>query len=118
MERTEARHLGAVHIKVAGEAAYSWRMKSMTEVSGLLRADTGCRPPMSTLATRTDGSTNPSQVAFVNGANETAATATTPISNATYSTTFDNTTFIGAVRPADTWYKGWTCSPLIGEEAC
>jgi 7-cyano-7-deazaguanine synthase in queuosine biosynthesis len=57
-------------------------------------------------------------VPFVNGANETAVVGTTPIANATYSTTFTNTAYIGAVRPGDTWYRGWTCSALIGEEAC
>lgn len=57
-------------------------------------------------------------VAFVNGANENAVTATTPINTSTYSTTFNNTTYAGAVRAGDTWYQGWTCSALIGEEAC
>lgn len=57
-------------------------------------------------------------VPFVNGANENAVVATTPINNATYSTTFTNTTYAGAVRTGDTWYRGWTCSALIGEEAC
>ena len=56
--------------------------------------------------------------AFVNGANETAVVAATPINTATYSATFTNTNYIGAVRPGDTWYRGWTCSALIGEEAC
>ena len=43
---------------------------------------------------------------FINGANETAVTATNP---STFSTFFDATTWIGAVRNAqDTWYAGWT----------
>jgi len=57
-------------------------------------------------------------VPFINGANETAVVATTPINNATYSTVFTNTAYAGAVRTSDTWYRGWTCSALIGEEAC
>lgn len=47
---------------------------------------------------------------FVNGATETAVTATDP---KTLDTTgfFDTTTWIGAVRNAqDTWYAGWTCN--------
>lgn len=45
---------------------------------------------------------------FVNGANETAVTATDP---KTIDALFDTTTYIGAVRnAADTWYAGWTCN--------
>jgi len=45
---------------------------------------------------------------FVNGANETAVTATDPKSAAAF---FDTTSWIGAVRnAADTWYAGWTCN--------
>ena len=45
---------------------------------------------------------------FVNGANESAVTATDP---QTLSSFFDVTTLIGAVRnSADTWYTGWTCN--------
>ena len=45
---------------------------------------------------------------FVNGANETAATATDP---KTIDALFDTTAYVGAVRDAtDTWYEGWTCS--------
>lgn len=47
---------------------------------------------------------------FVNGATETAVTATDP---KTLDPTgfFDTTTWIGAVRNAqDTWYAGWTCN--------
>jgi len=45
---------------------------------------------------------------FVNGANETAATATDPKS---VDAAFDTTTYVGAVRDAaDTWYAGWTCN--------
>jgi hypothetical protein len=45
---------------------------------------------------------------FVNGANETAATATDPKS---LDAAFDTTTYVGAVRDAsDNWYAGWTCN--------
>ena len=45
---------------------------------------------------------------FVNGANETAVTATDP---KTINAFFDTTTYVGAVRnAADTWYSGWTCN--------
>ncbi len=45
---------------------------------------------------------------FINGANETAVTATDP---KTISAFFDTTTWIGAVRnTADNWYAGWTCN--------
>jgi hypothetical protein len=45
---------------------------------------------------------------FINGANETARTATDP---KTVDTLFDTTTYIGAVKDAaDTWYAGWTCN--------
>jgi hypothetical protein len=45
---------------------------------------------------------------FINGANETAVTATDP---KTINAFFDTTTWVGAVRNAsDTWYQGWTCN--------
>ena len=45
---------------------------------------------------------------FINGANETARTATDP---KTVDAGFDTTTYIGAVKDAaDTWYAGWTCN--------
>ena len=45
---------------------------------------------------------------FINGANETGATATDP---KTLDAAFDTTTYVGAVRDAtDTWYAGWTCN--------
>ena len=45
---------------------------------------------------------------FINGANETAVTATDP---KTINAFFDTTTWVGAVRnAADTWYAGWTCN--------
>jgi hypothetical protein len=45
---------------------------------------------------------------FVNGANETGATATDPKS---VDAAFDTTTYVGAVKDAnDTWYAGWTCN--------
>ncbi len=45
---------------------------------------------------------------FINGANETARTATDP---KTIAAGFDTTTYIGAVKDAnDTWYAGWTCN--------
>lgn len=45
---------------------------------------------------------------FVNGATETAVTATDP---KTFDSFFDTTTWIGAVRnAADSWYVGWTCN--------
>ena len=49
---------------------------------------------------------------FVNGANESAVVA----ANATtLSTFFDATDFVGAVRPADTWYQGWTCNSATAD---
>ena len=48
---------------------------------------------------------------IVNGANETAVTATNPT---TISSFFDATTYVGAVRNAqDTWYRDWTCNSSI-----
>src|SRR5688572_19875905 len=45
---------------------------------------------------------------FINGAAETAVTATNP---QTLDAAFDATTHVGAVRDAtDTWYAGWTCN--------
>jgi hypothetical protein len=44
---------------------------------------------------------------FINGANESAIVAINP---ATLSTFFDATDYVGAVRPGDTWYQGWTCN--------
>lgn len=45
---------------------------------------------------------------FINGANETARTATDP---QTVDAAFTTTNYIGAVRDAnDTWYQGWTCN--------
>ena len=45
---------------------------------------------------------------FINGANETAVTATDP---KTLDAAFDTTNYVGAVRDAnDTWYAGWTCN--------
>jgi hypothetical protein len=45
---------------------------------------------------------------FINGANETARTATDP---QTVDAAFATTNYIGAVRDAtDTWYQGWTCN--------
>ncbi len=45
---------------------------------------------------------------FVNGANETAITATNA---STFDPYFTATTYIGAVRDAnDTWYQNWTCN--------
>jgi hypothetical protein len=47
---------------------------------------------------------------FINGANETARTATDP---KTINAGFDTTTYIGAVKVAsDTWYAGWTCNSV------
>ena len=51
-------------------------------------------------------------LAFINGANETAATSTN--ANAVYSY-FTQVPYIGAVRnAADTWYLGWTCGLAAG----
>ena len=45
---------------------------------------------------------------FVNGANETARTATDP---KVVDAGFDTTNYIGAVKDSnDTWYAGWTCN--------
>jgi hypothetical protein len=55
---------------------------------------------------------------FVNGTNENLVTVTAP-SNLPGSTFLTTPTSIGAVYPGNnTWYQGWTCSPLIGEGAC
>ena len=51
-------------------------------------------------------------LAFINGANETAVTPTN--ANAVYSY-FTQVPYIGAVRnAADTWYLGWTCGLAAG----
>jgi hypothetical protein len=72
----------------------------------------------STLATRTGGGTSPSTVAFVNGANENAVVPVA-VANLPSSTFLTTSTNIGAVNAASsTWYQGWSCSALIGEEAC
>jgi hypothetical protein len=45
---------------------------------------------------------------FINGANETARTASDPQA---IDPLFTTTTYVGAVRDAsDTWYQGWTCN--------
>lgn len=55
---------------------------------------------------------------FVNGANENLVPVTPP-ANLPGSTFLTTPTGIGAVYPGnDTWYQGWTCSPLIGEAPC
>jgi len=52
---------------------------------------------------------------FINGANETAVTATDPVALNAF---FTPVTWIGAVRnAADTWYSGWSCGP-VGGAAC
>ena len=52
---------------------------------------------------------------FINGATETAATAT---DLTTIDPFFDNTDYIGAVENAnDTWWQGWTCG-LPNGDAC
>lgn len=59
-----------------------------------------------------------STAAFVNGANENLVTVSAP-ANLPGSTFLATPTGIGAVYPGnDTWYQVWSCSPLIGEEAC
>jgi hypothetical protein len=56
--------------------------------------------------------------AFINGATENAATVSTP-TNPTGFPFLTTPTRIGAVHTGnDTWYQGWTCSPMIGEESC
>jgi hypothetical protein len=57
---------------------------------------------------------------FINGTNETGVSATNPT---TFSSFFDNTAYIGAVRNStDTWYAGWTCNATFtfttGGSAC
>jgi len=44
---------------------------------------------------------------FVNGASESAVVASNPVALSSF---FDATDFVGAVRPSDTWYQGWTCN--------
>jgi hypothetical protein len=62
--------------------------------------------------------------AFINGATENAVTPFTGsmnsgAANGIVSTFLTAPTNIGAVNPANsTWYQGWTCSPMIGEESC
>lgn len=47
---------------------------------------------------------------FINGATETARTATDP---KTIDTAFDTTNYVGAVKDSnDTWYAGWTCNSV------
>ena len=59
-----------------------------------------------------------STASFVNGANENGV-AVQPIANLPASSFLTTPTNIGAVNAGNnTWYQGWTCSPLIGEEAC
>lgn len=66
-----------------------------------------------TLAARGSSTAN-----FVNGANENGVAAQ-PIANLPGSSFLTTPTNIGAVSASNnTWYQGWTCSPLIGEEAC
>jgi len=67
----------------------------------------------STLTAPTTGVTITNQsLNFINGANETAVTATN--ANAVYAF-FVQTNYIGAVRNAtDTWYQGWTCGLTSG----
>ncbi len=61
---------------------------------------------------------------FINGATETAVTATDPKPLSVGGTFLDTTTWIGAVRNAtDTWYAGWTCNTATvnfgaGSTAC
>ena len=50
---------------------------------------------------------------FINGANETARTATDP---KTVDARFDTTTYIGAVKDAaDTWFAGWSCNSVTAD---
>ncbi|MEM9706232.1 MAG: hypothetical protein AAF850_09170 [Pseudomonadota bacterium] len=52
---------------------------------------------------------------FVNGPNETSATAFTNLSS--IDPFFDDTTYVGAVRDAsDTWWQGWTCGLEPGSD--
>src|SRR5690606_16517241 len=44
---------------------------------------------------------------FVNGSNESGVTATDPTR---FDPDFDLTDYIGAARPGDTWFQGWTCN--------
>ena len=47
---------------------------------------------------------------FVNGATETAVTATDP---KTIDSAFATTNYVGAVKDSsDTWYAGWTCNSV------
>jgi hypothetical protein len=90
---------------------------------------TGTTAGTSTLAPRTGGGTSPSTVSFINGANEAAVARTAPVNvpaadsglsaaNAFFGATPAAPAFIGAADTAATWYRGWSCSPLIGEENC
>ncbi|HEV7692769.1 MAG TPA: hypothetical protein VGO52_18170 [Hyphomonadaceae bacterium] len=73
---------------------------------------------VSTLTARTGASTS-----FVNGVNENAVVVQAPANsgaaNGVVSTFLTTPGKIGAVFAGnDTWYQGWTCSPMIGEESC
>ena len=54
---------------------------------------------------------NPSLTSlFINGATETALTATDP---KTIDAAFDTTNYVGAVKDSsDNWYAGWTCNSV------
>lgn len=53
---------------------------------------------------------------FVNGANESAVTATNPTA---FSSFFQNVSYIGAVRSSsDLWFQGWTCGLGFSTPAC
>ena len=78
-------------------------------------------PDATTLALITGGANNTTNVVstltstFINGANETAATAADLTGFGAF---FTPTNYIGAVRnSADTWWQGWTCG-LASGTAC
>jgi len=53
---------------------------------------------------------------FINGANETAATAANPQTVVNSNGFFDAATYVGAVRDAnDTWYRNWTCNSATAD---
>lgn len=68
------------------------------------------------LGPNTETGTSTLQNVFINGANENAIPATSPVSLSSYFTTVS---YIGAVRDAnDNWWRGWTCGLASNEMSC
>jgi hypothetical protein len=114
LNATAGSAFNAVYMSCAGVAFDADADDESVPFAGTRTTSNGA----STLATRTGGGTTPSTTAFVNGANENAVVPVAP-ANLPSSTFLTTPTNIGAVNASsNTWYQGWSCSPLIGEEAC